>query len=271
MRFASVLKMSQSVSIKSFITLTLITLITVCAGAIFLAEAGMISYTHLAYITAENLLVVGAVLSIVFVSLTNRPQNQPASAVKTPQQFQLVAAGAAIFGGSLFTMLIAQQQGQLSPYDTLMGVLMGAALGLGVSRLAWIRSDEDIPPVMIQTRVVYIGLTVALIITCLLRWVAPASGLLTLVFAPFIVFIVPGLALTTPLLEPDAPFSHHLALAPILSITAQLIILAWLLWLGVAITPTAILLSIGVLTLIGALLRMVLFHVAQQPRHQESR
>ncbi|MDZ4771457.1 MAG: hypothetical protein SGJ24_20215 [Chloroflexota bacterium] len=86
-----------------------------------------------------------------------------------------------------------------------------------------------------------------------LRLAAPGNSFSTFVLMPLLVFILPGLTLQQALFDDLAPL-WAIALVPALSITGQLVIVAWILWIGIPLTPAAIFAAAGVLTLIGVLL-----------------
>jgi hypothetical protein len=209
------------------------------------AEAQIISYTHFVYLAAENLLAISVVLAVALAFTLMPP---PLPTPLSHPAYIAVIAGVVSALASLALVLIAG--GDYVPYEALIALLMGAAVG-GLSYVALTDADAARTAGQPAPILLYAALAALLVIAGALRLIAPGSPLLTFVFAPILYFLLPGLALTFALLPHAARLIDHLVYAAPISIGAQFIVVAWCVQVGIALTPLLIYVGASAIIVIG--------------------
>lgn len=228
---------------RSTLEFIVASLIGTGAIIVLIAEAGLVIYSSGIYIFGENVLIVGCIASVLLV-LTRVPNSEANDAAQGIPFRTSAALGVGAFGGAA---LLLARQGGLDVYNATIGLLIALSLFIALNAPS---TDEtaEARGWGIRFRSSAVGITAVLALTCLLRLLASPSDLLTYVLAPLTVFILPGLALA--LKDEETPVYVHIALIPALSIASQLIVVAWLLWLRIPLTPLAML--IGCVGITGA-------------------
>lgn len=241
-------------------SLSLAFVIGIGAALVVLADARLIEYNHPLYFLGENLLIIGGVMGLALAVLTwlARPAVDDETASGLPT---LSLALIAVASGGIALVLLAQNRGSVAVYDAAIGILIAVSMYItfNMTDEGGSRTAPTVDPVSvgIGLRSVAIGVAVILAVTGVLRLVAAPFDLLTYILAPITVFIVPGLALTLALRDTETPVFAHVALIPVLSVASQMIVVAWLLWLRVPVTPLAMLAACTVITIAGLTVRLV--------------
>lgn len=230
------------------------TLIGIGALIVLIAEAGWIIYSSGIYVVGENLLIVGSIASLVLVVSTSLRNSKPDGEAPRGVSLRTSAAlGVGSFGGAA---LLLTRQGGFNVYSVAIGLLIALSLFIALNADSTAETLEA-QDWRIGFRSIAIGIAVLLALTWALRLLASPSDLLTYVLAPVAVFILPGLALTLASQDEDTPVYVHIALIPVLSIASQLIVVAWLLWLRVPVTPLAMLIGCAAITVGGLVVGVI--------------
>lgn len=217
---------------------------------VVLADSRLIEYDNLLYFIGENLLVVGGILGIVFTVLTRwqTPTEDPAQ--ESAERREALAM-TPIAAGGIALFLLARNQGSVTVYDAAISILIAVSMVLGLHPADSGTHDEAAKWTPSGVRSAYALIAAILALTGILMLIAAPNDVLTYILMPLAVFVMPGLTLTLALPEEDTPIYVHLALIPVLSLTSQMILVAWMLWLRLPITAFSLLATCVVISGIG--------------------
>jgi hypothetical protein len=186
------------------------------------------------YAVADNLIVVCAAVGFV-LALVSPPIRLTGAADTWSRQGRLAAS--AIFGGAVLLVVLGGIRalwGGASLHDLAVSAMLGT--GVGMLAFALLRPDESPPgdaPVPARPMWVYAPLAAALIVSVVLRHLAPGSTVQTWIVAPVQGLVAPGIGLGLALLPREAGWPERVIAALPLGITAQILGLLWCDLLGI--------------------------------------
>jgi len=238
--------------VKSGLRRALLLCVIIGSVGVVAAETGLISYTHFIYLAAENLLAISVVIAAV-LAFTLIDPNSDAPHITHPAY---IAGIVGVVSAAASVLLLLVYGGEFLVYEAIIALLMGVAVGL-LSYIMLNDVGEMRQAGLPASQFLYALLALLLVITALLRVIAPGSAALTFVFAPILYFLLPGLALTFALLPQDSRLLEHVAYAAPISIGTQFIGVAWCVQLGIALTPLLFYITATLIILIGFAIALV--------------
>lgn len=214
---------------KSSLRFALLMFLVVGVAGTAGADAGLFDYTNLAYIAADNFLLLCVVLSAGL--------GIAAQAFSTTRQYAIYAGLVAMAASIVISAGLLSVKTPLTVYQVLLVMAVGASVGISTTLICKNPEGKISAGVSVQTPLVHGALWAWIAITAMLRFAAPGTAILTWLMAAALLLFVPGFSLAVGLLPAGTGWTQYLLYAIPLSLGVYLISLAWLIQFSIVVTP----------------------------------